>query len=111
MLDISQIGSKPIVEHFKLNGVSMVTVPYDITEISPGVYTWKDLTIKSTDYNYGGLVDTLIAMKYSPSSMVAVINNYLLDPADDTYKAEFSEMQEWRKQAKKIAKSILENID
>lgn len=109
MLNTSQIGSKPTIEHFNAKGISMVTIPYNIIEISPGVYTWNDLTIKNMDFNYGGIVDALISMKYSPSAMTAIINNYLLDTENEDAINEFIEMQNFRKEAKAIAKEIIAN--
>lgn len=109
MIEVNQIGSKPTVEYFNAKGITMVTIPYDIVEVSPGVYTWKDITIKNVDYNYGGIVNTLITMKYSPDAMTAIINNYLLDPNDEDANREFVEMQEFRKSVKAIAKQIVAN--
>lgn len=109
MTELNQIGSKPTIEYFSVKGVSMVTIPYNIIEVSPGVYTWKDITIKSIDYNYGGIVNTLISMKYSQDAMIAIINNYLLDPNDADANKEFIEMQEFRKSVKEIAKQIIAN--
>ena len=40
--------------------------------------------------------------------MQSIINNYLLDPTDETIVKEFNEMQAWRKEAKEIAKEALE---
>ena len=42
--------------------------------------------------------------------MQAIINNYLLDPNDDSIKQEFIEMQNWRAESKQIAKEILEKF-
>lgn len=61
-------------------------------------------------FNYGGIIDALINYKYSTDKMQAIINNYLLDPNDDSAKQEFIEMQNWRSESKKIAKEILEKF-
>jgi hypothetical protein len=107
MLEVNQIGSKPAVEYFNARGVTMITIPYNIVEISPGVYAWKDITINGADYNYDGIVNALITIKYSPAAMTAIINNYLLDPNNEDTNKEFIEMQEYRKYAKETAKQIL----
>ena len=61
-------------------------------------------------FNYGGIIDALINYKYPTDKMQAIINNYLLDPNNDSAKQEFIEMQKWRSESKKIAKEILEKF-
>ena len=46
----------------------------------------------------------LFRKKYSQSAVEAIINNYLLDPENEKYKAEFSEMQAYRAECKAEAK-------
>ena len=46
----------------------------------------------------------LFRKKYSQSTVEAIINNYLLDPENEKYKAEFSEMQACRAECKAQAK-------
>lgn len=108
MYDNKIIGENPHIEYYRVNNTDMVRIPYEITEIAPGLYSWSTLTVKYTSFNYGGIVDAIIGLKYSSSSMTAVINNYLLDPTDELIKKEFDEMQEYRKYAKNIARSIIE---
>lgn len=107
MIENKMIGSKPEIQYYKAMGIDMVRVPYDIIEVSPGVYTWREISVRFTNFNYGGLVNTLIGIKYSPDAMTAIINNYLLDPEDIEAKSEFNVMQEYRKEAKAIAHTIL----
>lgn len=109
MYDNKVIGENPQIEHYRVNNVDMVRIPYEITELAPGIYSWSTLTVNYMNFNYGGLVDALIGLKYSSAEMTAVINNYLLDPTDELIKKEFDEMQEYRKYAKTIARSIIEN--
>lgn len=108
MRDNTKIGSKPQLENYMLRGISMVRIPYDITEISPGVYSWREISVKYVNFNYGGLVSALIEIDYSQAEMTAIINNYLLDQEDENIKAEFTEMQNCRKLAKETAKWILD---
>ena len=61
-------------------------------------------------FNYGGIIDALINYKYSTDKMQAIINNYLLDPNDESINQEFTEMQKWRSESKQIAKEILEKF-
>ena len=107
MYDNRKFGEKPQIEYYKSANIDMVRVPYEIVEISPSIYSWREVSVRYTNFNYSGLVSALISMQYSPSDMTAVINNYLLDVDDENAKAEFAEMQEWRKYAKATAKSIL----
>ena len=61
-------------------------------------------------FTYGGIIDALINYKYPTDKMQAIINNYLLDPNDDSANQEFIEMQKWRSESKQIAKEILEKF-
>lgn len=107
MYDNTKFGEKPMIQNYKAMGVDMVRVPYDLREISPGIYSWREISVKYNNFNYGGLVSALIGLHYTQSEMTAVINNYLLDPEDEATKAEFIAMQECRKEAKEIANRIL----
>ena len=72
------------------------------------LFMWEQVTIPKGRFDYGGIVDALISHKYPIDKMQSVINNYLLDPTDETIVKEFNEMQAWRKEAKEIAKQALE---
>ena len=63
-----------------------------------------------TEYCYAGLVNKLVSYKYPNERMQAIINNYLLDPNDESANQEFIEMQKWRSESKEIAKEILEKF-
>lgn len=109
MLDNIKYGENPQIEYFNLSGIDMVRIPYEITEISPSIFTWREISVKYINFNYGGLVDAIIELRYSPAEMTAIINNYLLDGDDENTKNEFVEMQNYRKYAKNTAKTILNN--
>lgn len=111
MIDNKIIGSKPKIEYYKTNGVDMVRIPYEMVELRPGKFAWKELIVKFNNFNYGGIVNALIGIKYSSDAMTAIINNYLLDPNDVDAKSEFNTMQEYRKEAKAIAHSIIDALD
>lgn len=66
--------------------------------------TDKDIFIISTDR--GETVNNIIRDKYSASQVEAIVNNYLSDTTNEEYLKEFNDMQEWRKQAKSIAKKV-----
>lgn len=51
-------------------------------------------------------IEHLIRLKYSASHVEAIVNNYLSDTTNEEYLKEFNDMQEWRKQAKSIAKKV-----
>jgi hypothetical protein len=104
MIDIMNIytgENTPKVVTETINNKVIKYVPYDILEDN-GTYSWKYVPVSLEYYNYEGLVDVFIGLKYSLSSMLAIINNYLLDP--DLYKKEFDDMQNWRKTSKILAK-------
>ena len=101
-MDIQNIYTsieKPKMVSKRYGRSTMYYVPYDIFE-NNGTYSYKYVPVIPDDYNYGGLVDAIIGVKYPLKECLAVINNYLFDPENEEYKMEFSEMQEWRKFAK-----------
>lgn len=57
-------------------------------------------------YNVSNLINAFVREKYSASQVEAIVNNYLLDATNEEYLKEFNDMQEWRKEAKNIAKKI-----
>lgn len=79
-------------------------VPFEISKDLDDIYTWQYILVNSEYYNYKDLVDILIGLKYNLSDMLAIMNNYMDEPKNETYKKEFKEMQEWRKKSKKMAK-------
>lgn len=66
--------------------------------------TDTDIFIIST--NKGEIVNNIIRERYSASQVEAIVNNYLSDTTNEEYLKEFNDMQEWRKQAKSIAKKV-----
>lgn len=66
--------------------------------------TDKDIFTISTDR--GETVNNIIRDKYSASQVEAIVNNYLSDTTNEEYLKDFNDMQEWRKQAKSIAKKV-----
>ena len=107
MYDNIKIGERPQIEYYKVGGISMVKLPYETTEVSPGIFSWREIAIRYFDFNYGGLVSALIGLEYSQAEMTALINNYLLDPKDSAVKKEFAAMQKCRANAKETAKKIV----
>ena len=96
-------ASVPGVVTKKVNGSTFKFIPYVISE-NNGEYTWMVITVRPSRYTYEGLVDAIINMHYGMDEMLAILNNYTMDPQNPKYIKEFNEMQELRKIAKKFAK-------
>ena len=58
------------------------------------------------DCRVPNIIDTIIRERYSASQVEAIVNNYLSDTTNKEYLKEFNDMQEWRKEAKSIAKKV-----
>lgn len=81
-------------------------------------YTWDELMIQDfavvnvhnapTDFKHDILISHVVKAYYNDNQMTAILNNYLLDPDNEKYKAEFDKMQGVRKLAKACAKQIIE---
>lgn len=67
----------------------------------------REVVPSSWDNLYGSIVSTEFRKKYSADECEAVVNNFLDDPTNEKYVSEFKEMQEYRKQCKILAKSIM----
>lgn len=60
---------------------------------------------ETRDEKYARLVDAYVREKYSQSAVEAIINNYLSDPENEKYKAEFAALQLYREECKEKAKT------
>ena len=73
------------------------------------MYEYDVVYVQKNELSYSNIVSTIIRDQYSDDKMQAIINNYLLDGSDE-HVFEFNELQSWRKQAKEVAKKVLENL-
>ena len=69
-------------------------------------FRYESVDLPIGKWGYSNIVDALITYKYPNDKMTAIVNNYLLDPNDEEALQEFTQMQEWRKFAKELAKSV-----
>lgn len=96
------------VSHNHLRQQSVV-VAYDIRETDEG-FEYREVVLQPGHKTYDDIVSALITDKYPHDRMEAIINNYLADPSDEGILQEFNDMQDWRKEAKAIAKEILAEL-
>ena len=61
-------------------------------------------------FTYESLVSSIIRSEYNDDKMQAVINNYLDNPTDEKRLQEFTDMQNWRKEAKEVAHEVMESL-
>lgn len=85
------------------NRTTIYYVPYNISE-NGETYEFSYVSLLPEYYDYGGLIDAIISVKYSIKDSIAIINNYLVDSENEKYKKEFLEFQEWRNFAKAESK-------
>lgn len=64
----------------------------------------REVNPESWDELYGLIVSRKFREKYSNDKCEAIVNNYLDDPTNKEYLAEFKEMQDYRKQCKSLAR-------
>lgn len=60
----------------------------------------KTVEPEAAERAYGYLVEKEFRKKYSQSQVEAIVNNYLLDPTNESYKAEMDKMQAYRIECK-----------
>lgn len=58
----------------------------------------------------GVITNALIRLRYSQDEMEAVVNNYLLEPTDESAKAEFDAMQAYRIRCKQCAEKLMSEL-
>ncbi len=80
-------------------------------EGQPQEYGWTCICLAPGQLTYDALVAALVRTRYSDDAMTAIINNHLLDGNDADIAAEWEQMQQWRREAKALAKQILTNHD
>ena len=73
-------------------------------------YSYDSVTLPPGQWDYDTIVSALVNAVYPSDRMQAVQNNYLAEPGDEDIKAEFDEMQSWRKTAKETAKRLLATV-
>lgn len=59
---------------------------------------------------YEQVTSAIIDAAYPSDQMQAIINNHLLESDNAEHEAEFTAMQEWRTNAKAIAKQVMEQF-
>ena len=69
----------------------------------------KNKTVDPTTYSavYGSMVEKKIRIRYSQRDVEAIINNYLAEPENPVYIAEFNELQQYRARCKAEVKREL----
>jgi len=80
-------------------------------EGQPQEYGWTCICLAPGQLTYDALVAALVRTRYSDDAMTAIINNHLLDGNDADIAAEWEQMQQWRREAKALAKQIIANYN
>lgn len=57
--------------------------------------------------DYGELVSALVRSRYPDDAMIAIVNNYMAEPDEESYLDEWKNMQAWRRASKNAARLVL----
>ena len=90
-------------------GQQVATFSY-IESTGSDEYLVGTYTLPNAVFDYDAIVNAIVSDAYPADKMQAVINNYLLDPSEEDTKAEFEQMQAFRKKAKAYAKDLLQYV-
>ena len=95
------------------------SINLNIVQLTDGTYEWDQLELPDFALNnihnaddetkYSVLIAHIVKAYYNDNQMTAIINNYLLDPEDESFKNDFNKMQKVRILAKNTAKEIITN--
>lgn len=91
-------------------GQPRYTINFNVTEETLDdfpQYSYNSTTLPPGIFTYDAIVNALVNEIYPADRMQAVVNNYLASPTDADIKAEFDEMQNWRSEAKEMAKRLI----
>lgn len=77
-----------------------------IEKMADGQYRWIGIQPEFGPLRYEDIVDKIISSQYPTDKMLAIINNYLVDPTSE-HISEYTEMQAFRLLAKKEAKECI----
>ena len=101
------------------NNILYASINLNIVPLTDGTYVWDKLELPDfalnnihnadDDTKYSVLIAHIVKAYYNDNQMTAIINNYLLDPADEAFKNDFNKMQSIRTLAKATAKEIITN--
>lgn len=109
--------TKPQQIRYKIRlGLREYTIAFDLQEsdsecATAQKYNWKEATFSLGTPSYADLVAAIVKGRYSDNDMAALINNHLLNDGDEEHEAEWKAMQEWRAEAKQLAKTILDELN
>ena len=98
-------------------GVPQYTVNVLVEECAPEAegqpqeYGWTRICLAPGPLTYDALVAALVRTRYSDDAMTAIINNRMAEPDDADIAAEWEQMQQWRREAKTLAKQIIANYN
>ena len=100
------------VETIISTGMMTTVLRLSITKRKDGTWECEEVEYNhkeplTEEKDYGLMVSTLIRSRYSQDQVEAITQNYLADPED--HKQEFDDLQTWRKECKRIAKTLFSN--
>lgn len=92
-------------------GAPKYTIAFDVQD-EDGQLSWSEATFdKLGAPDYAHLVAAIVKGRYSDDNMTAIVNNHLLDDGDEEHAQEWEAMQNWRKEAKALAKEFLKQFE
>lgn len=83
----------------------------DVKENADGTWDYEAVEMGVNVWGRDAIVMAIVRAHYSEDVMESIINNHLDSPETDEHKAEWTEMQEWRRKAKTWADEIMETCD
>lgn len=107
-------GVQPELVRYSIKlGLRQYTIAFDVQKSGNNeqeMYNWSEVTFDIGKPTYSQLTAAIIQSRYPQDDMQAIINNHLLEDDNVEHQKEWVEMQEWRVEAKKIAKKILAQL-
>lgn len=109
VMTITKIGNEIIYASINVNILQLTDGTYEWDQLELPTFALNNIHNADDDTKYSVLIAHIVKAYYNDNQMTAIINNYLLDQENDSYKSEFNNMQKIRAIAKSAAKEIVTN--
>ena len=104
--------SKPApVTLVRMYGQPKRTIVVNQEQNEDGTWNYEEIELPVNVWSRDVIVAAIVRAHYSEDVMESIINNHLDSPETEEHKKEWTEMQEWRRNAKTWADEIMEKCE
>ena len=109
IMTIRQVDTDIVYASINLNIVQLTDGTYEWDQLELPDFALNNIHNADDDTKYSVLIAHIVKAYYNDNQMMAIINNYLLNPEYEAFKNDFDKMQKVRLLAKATANEIITN--